>query len=972
MTTEATAPAEAPASAETGPAPRRRGWSRLLTALAVLALLVGLISLAAGQYLFDEGWQNYFEKSAAWDRYRLPWLPRLAPAIVGLVAGGLLSALALRRLAPASFVEHTVPARSVAPRPRLAWALIGVAAALAVGLSLHILLARPEQWDDATRRLFYMQVRPALFVLSLALGGLGCALFGRREAGRPLPFDRWDAAWIVGAMALFAAFTVPTLTDWRYNYIGDEYAFYQVAYELSSGGPFDMFWQAGVYSTHPLVSSWIPSVTMRIFGDGIFGWKMGLVLVSVIVIPPTYLLGRWLFDRTTAQVAAAVVATSHYLFAYSHAGHNNPDSVFWVALTMLLAMLALTRPSPLLWYAAGAAAGLSLYFFFAARVAGPLLAIAMLSRGRRRFAAGLGPALLGCVLAVAPFVARNQLETVTRMLVESATTKSLPFGASLLQAGKLTLWSALAFHWSESHGLYISLGLLDPLSAVLSLVGVVGAFVRFRDWRRRLLVLGYGTILLITGGLARHEGISVPRLLVAIPLLAVFAGDTASRLLRVLTAGLGPVARRGARLASVAALFAVLAGANLYRFRVVTPARNETPPESLLVQALYSPECRAAGARPIVLAGRAGAMVWMMSGFEPNSYEPLMIESAELAAIPAYQRWPCVVAYEGKSEPARQLQRLAAARNPDARVVTFKDAAGVRDAIAVLQPPDPSAEAPLPRPGGRLYAVARSNLRRGGGAGALDDGADLATGADGRRYLVDRANRRVAEFDRQDRETARWGDRTSLVSPIAAAVDDAGMLVIDGGARTIVRFDRERRLVETRSWTELGLGLPRALAIGRDGTVVVADESPTALVAFDRGLGAMRRLVDAAGDPERDRPFRFGGVRVASDGSYVAYEGEQGSRVRRYAPDGALLASWDSGVRAGRIGAGPDGDVWLAGPQGRGILRYSPTGQKIADWPQSTLVGGSGEGGAAGIVVEADAVTVLWRFTSLVTYRLTP
>src|SRR5262249_16216191 len=210
---------------------------------------------------------------------------------------------------------------------------------------------------------------------------------GRRRPGIRLPFDLVDAGWIAAMAVLFVAIVAPTLENWRYSFIGDEYSFYLVAYELYSGRPFDMFWQAGVYSTHPLMGLWVPALMMRPLGADAFGWKSGLVLMAVLTIPITYLTGRWLFDRTTALAAASVVATSHYLFAYSHTGHNNIDSVPWVVLTAGLVGVALLRPSPLLWFAAGASAGFSLYWFFAARVAGPMLALAMLQRGPRRFLA---------------------------------------------------------------------------------------------------------------------------------------------------------------------------------------------------------------------------------------------------------------------------------------------------------------------------------------------------------------------------------------------------------------------------------------------------------------------------------------------------------------------------------------------------------------------------------------------------------
>src|SRR2546423_128694 len=124
---------DAPPASSDQPAapPGRSRWSPW-GPLAALALLLGLPILALGQYAFDDRLQTYFEKSAAWQAFRSPVLPRLAPGIVGVVVGGLLVALALRRLAPALFAEVVVPARSSARRTRLGWLLI----ALAIGVDV--------------------------------------------------------------------------------------------------------------------------------------------------------------------------------------------------------------------------------------------------------------------------------------------------------------------------------------------------------------------------------------------------------------------------------------------------------------------------------------------------------------------------------------------------------------------------------------------------------------------------------------------------------------------------------------------------------------------------------------------------------------------------------------------------------------------------------------------------------------------
>ncbi|HEY3083472.1 MAG TPA: glycosyltransferase family 39 protein [Chloroflexota bacterium] len=962
-----------PAGSTVAAAPPRRPWVRNL--LAAAAVLLGLALLAAGQYGLDDSMQELFEKRPPYPWLYLPFMPRLGPGVIGIVLGALLTGLGLRRLAPdppAEAEAEPLSASVLPARRRLGRTLVGAGLALSLALSAHILLTNPEQWGEDTRILLLAFVRPVVFALSILLGGIGFARLGRARGGPAPRFDWWDAAWVLGAVGLFIALVAPTLEGWRYSTIGDEYGFYQVAYELYSGRTWDMFWQAGVYGTHPLMSSWIQAVAMRLFGDDIFGWKMGCVLAGAASIGPTYVAARWLFDRPSAQVAALVVATSHYLFAYSHTGHNNIDSVLPTILTAALIGMALIRPSRLIWYAAGASAGFSLYVFFAARVAGPMLAIGLLQRGRQRFVDGLLPALLGCLIVAAPFVARNQTEVVTRMLVESATTKSLPLSEVALETLRLIGFSALAFHWSPVRGLYLSLGLLDPISAVLSAVGITLALLRWRDWRYRVLLVWYFVILLIAGGLARHSGISAPRLLVAVPLLALFAGRAVGALLQALGPLLGARALRPfANLAIVLVGFA-LVYANLDRFRVITPARNEAFPEMLATAALYSPACRAAGPRPLLVwGGRGGIIMTMTSAFEPNTYEPLVITEAEYWQVPAYQSWPCAVGYDPTSPLAARMTEAATRRAPGVRRIDFFEDAGRRAAFALLQPGDPSAAPPAPS-GRTLYAVGHTNQRRGSAPGALNESVDLTGAPNGHWFVTDRGNRRVAEFDAAWMPVADWGGRSAFQVPTAAASDGDRLIVNDAGAGRLVELGPDRRVRRSRAYAELGLGAPRALAFDRDGNLIVADEGHSALIVLDRDLSGSRRLMDPTTDPDRARPLRPTDVRIASDGTIFAYEASTAGRVRKLRPDGRVVATWEVGIREGRISLAPDGSFWVGGPHGRGLAHFAADGTMIGDFPPTAIIGGAGEGGVAGLAVdERGEIAVAWRVPSVVVYRLT-
>jgi hypothetical protein len=896
-------------------------------------------------------------------------MPRLMPGIVGLVAGALLAALGLRRLAPLAVGVADVPAGAPASRlrRRIGWALIGVAVVLSAALCVHILLNMTPRWDLATQRLLFLGVRPALFVASIVLAGIGCALFGRREPGERLPVDWLDLLWIGGAIAAFVSFTTPTLTDWRFALIGDEHSFLATAYGLGVGEPFDMFWQAGVYSVHPLMSSYIAGLAMRAFGFDIFGWKMGLVVMGAAAIPPTYLLARWLFGRTAAQVAAVVVATSHYLFAYSHAGHNNIDALLPVMLTACLTTAALMRPSPGLWFAAGAAAGGSLYVFFAARVAGLMIATGLSNRGRRRFLDGLGPGLLGTLIVAAPFLARNQLETFTKMLGESGAVKGLPPHEFVLEVLRLSALSALAFHWSYAHGLYLSLGFLDPVSAALSALGVGMAIVGLRDWRRRLLVVWYGLMLLIAGGLSRHEGISLPRQLIAVPILGIFAGDAVRGLLQAVLRGWTP-RRRIAAAVVVFGLGAVLALLNLQRFRDVTPARNGQLSGALAQRALYSDECRGAGRLPILLWGsRAGSMLGIIQSLDPNRYEPLMISDVEFRAVPAYRRWPCIVTINESVEITNQVL-AEARRDPSARIVTFGEmGVGQRVAHAIIRRPALEDLGPMPPRGRVLYAVHYTNQRRGAGPGALHDQTDLVVDRAGRRYAADAYTNRVAEWDQDGYLVGAWGDGSVLDRPIAVAADERGLVVVDlkAPAGRVVLFGPDRAVRATYSAAELGLRAPRQVAINANGEVVIDDEALPTPRVFDRELKPLRALADA------QRPLAVTDVGTAADGSVYVYSAATPEGwVRRYAADGSLAGEWPTAVRGGHLAVAPDGSFWLSMAGPGGVVRFDAAGRRLADFPAQAMLGGTGEGGIIALAVDGAGVHVLWRYAGVVSYRV--
>ena len=72
------------------------------------------------------------------------------------------------------------------------------------------------------------------------------------------------------------------LTDWKYAYVGDEYAFFDKANHLLIHVDTNNLLAAnGVYDLNPVFASYIHSFTMALYGPHVFGWRIGETLHGV-------------------------------------------------------------------------------------------------------------------------------------------------------------------------------------------------------------------------------------------------------------------------------------------------------------------------------------------------------------------------------------------------------------------------------------------------------------------------------------------------------------------------------------------------------------------------------------------------------------------------------------------------------------------------------------------------------------------
>jgi len=145
----------------------------------------------------------------------------------------------------------------------------------------------------------------------------------RRPRLNLTPVHRKELASVLILVGVFLALNIRDLGDWYYSAIGDEYAFYQSALQISENGITKPFSQDGVYNTHPVLNSAYQGVVMTIFGRDNLGWRLASVLSIALTIPGVYVIGRTLGNRNIAAISALLFAFSHYVLAYAHTGYNN-------------------------------------------------------------------------------------------------------------------------------------------------------------------------------------------------------------------------------------------------------------------------------------------------------------------------------------------------------------------------------------------------------------------------------------------------------------------------------------------------------------------------------------------------------------------------------------------------------------------------------------------------------------------------
>lgn len=135
------------------------------------------------------------------------------------------------------------------------------------------------------------------------------------------------------------------------------------------------------------------------FGSGAVYLRLPSVVLGVCSVPLVFILGKRLFDRRVALVAALLLAVHSVHAGFSQEMRAYPLFVFWIILSYLLFLRAAEKPTAANWALYALAGSVAVYIHFFALFVFPAQYVAVLWLPRR------SPALWRGLLASAAFIA---------------------------------------------------------------------------------------------------------------------------------------------------------------------------------------------------------------------------------------------------------------------------------------------------------------------------------------------------------------------------------------------------------------------------------------------------------------------------------------------------------------------------------------------------------------------------------------
>ena len=304
----------------------------------------------------------------------------------------------------------------------------------------------------------------------------------------------------------------------------------------------------------PWASYLQPAVTMRIFGDSLFGMNMEAVIAGTVTVVGIYFLAASLFnDRTLAIISAAISAIGYTDIHFSRVSAYI-DPVPWVVFGLLCFFGGLKSGTPLKFGIAGTLIAVGFEMYYSGRLAIIVIALFLaylwlfhrsLLLGRRNgillmVAGGIltaGPQTLFHIRNFHSFMDRTRQvyvftpENANHLLHKYETT-------SLARMMVEQSWrSLLTFNYTPDSSTQFGFAhpLVNPALGPLLLLGLAVAVRRFRELGHGLLVLWLLSAVVL-GSIFTIDAPFWPRLVIVLPAAAILIAYGLERALRAVLA----------------------------------------------------------------------------------------------------------------------------------------------------------------------------------------------------------------------------------------------------------------------------------------------------------------------------------------------------------------------------------------------------------------------------------------------------
>jgi 4-amino-4-deoxy-L-arabinose transferase-like glycosyltransferase len=410
-----------------------------------------------------------------------------------------------------------------------------------------------------------------LYTAAVILFVLGTSSKFETDLHKPERFTAKEIAILLGIVALGFVLMGYRVAAIPPGFHGDEGESGMQSLSLLHGEAGSLI-SVGWYHLPMLGFAW-HAVSMKVFGETVFGLRMSSVLVGTLTLVPTYLLTRLLFNRKTALLATFLLAVSHSFIALNRLGINYTQTTLFEVTAFYFLFRGLRSKRWRDFAVSGLLVGGGLYLYYASRLVPFIILgfVACASLSNRRFLRdqwrGLVVLTLTAVIVFSPmglyfvqhpwhFMSRtsNVFVLGDRGWVNTPYPPDSSALTILRQAARVL---PLFNYGGDSSGQYGYRGpMLDFITSILFVLGLGYSFARVHRPHHLFLLIWFWATMIV-GGVLTLPAPFLPRLAGMLPVLSIFAAATVSAILGVFEHAWG---QRKATRATLAGLVALTLG----------------------------------------------------------------------------------------------------------------------------------------------------------------------------------------------------------------------------------------------------------------------------------------------------------------------------------------------------------------------------------------------------------------------------